>query len=241
MTAGDLEKFNDMFKSGVELDPELAVYKEESPRLGTVVRHPLVFSVPHSDMMNHMLNESFRHKKQAVADAVKACDWSKIIWLHERPYRIYSFIGIASDMSDKEYWHILGKMWTDSENIWQNFDQWVDLLTDKNRDLTKRHSMMSAEEKKVWNGFSFPLTVYRGCTDKNKEGLSWTLDRSKAEWFAKRFTRPEEEMYLLEGVIDNYRGVIAYFAGRGEQEIVSANVRITSDTKLGRVQRDSQG
>jgi hypothetical protein len=48
-------------------------------------------------------------------------------------------------------------------------------------------------------------------------GLSWTTDREKAVWFARRFPGPEPR--VLTG--RTRRGnVIAYFAGRQEAEVI---------------------
>ena len=52
------------------------------------------------------------------------------------------------------------------------------------------------------------------------KGLSWTQDREQAIWFAKRFHAVHGERgKVIEGICKK-ADVLAYFAGRDEQEIV---------------------
>jgi hypothetical protein len=70
--------------------------------------------------------------------------------------------------------------------------------------------------------------VYRGFIGKRGKGLSWTIDQSKAEWFARRFAMLTHlgQPRLMEGIVKK-KDVLAYFNGWKEKEIVvdPANVR----------------
>ncbi len=55
-----------------------------------------------------------------------------------------------------------------------------------------------------------PLTM--GATD----GISWTLDREKAEWFATRFT--EDGVVYSAKVKSN--DILYYISDRGEKEVI---------------------
>ena len=58
------------------------------------------------------------------------------------------------------------------------------------------------------------LHLYRG--SEYKCGMSWTLDRSKAEWFADRFNTDGKVFELVINKSSTY----GYFSDRGESEIV---------------------
>jgi len=65
------------------------------------------------------------------------------------------------------------------------------------------------------------LTLYRGESSKSsnvKRALSWTLDRDKAIWFAKRFNFSGEG--YVYNAKTNISHVIAYINDRSEEEIL---------------------
>jgi hypothetical protein len=51
-------------------------------------------------------------------------------------------------------------------------------------------------------------------------GLSWTLDREKAQWFANRWLSLKRRRPIVLQTVARKADVMAYFAGRNEQEIV---------------------
>jgi hypothetical protein len=121
-------------------------------------------------------------------------------------------------MSDTQYWHNLASIWIDSENIRQNPRVWEQLLRSKR---PGRLAIMDDEEREALEAMPGLILVYQGHTAKAHDGWSWTTKRSKAEWFARRFSDFERSApRLTQGVVSK-RHVIAYFAGRGESEIVA--------------------
>lgn len=63
------------------------------------------------------------------------------------------------------------------------------------------------------------VTIYRGVKVKNYRGLSWTVDRSVAEWFARRFGHNGDSCYVFTGII-NKKNILALFNSRNEKEVV---------------------
>lgn len=62
------------------------------------------------------------------------------------------------------------------------------------------------------------ITLYRGCADVAKVGMSWTSERKTAEWFMKRFqTRFPASIYTITVSRDL---VLAIENGRNEHEYV---------------------
>lgn len=200
-----------------DLDPELADSLTDSP-LGLVIKNPLLFAVPYIPAMNPVINQSFQAKKAAVAAALAGRDWSQYLWLHERPYRVYAFARIAAQMSDEDYWTRLAQMWTDSENIFEAESLWRRLLNNRARRDT-RHLLMTEQERAHLAGLPPVITVYRGYSHPGRgHGMSWSLDKTVAARFAGRYGGRGH----LRRRDAPTREVIAYFAGRGEQEIVWA-------------------
>jgi hypothetical protein len=73
------------------------------------------------------------------------------------------------------------------------------------------------------------LIIYRGAHVKRGTlgGVSWTLDRERAEWFANRWAR--RRPYLVEAEVLKL-DVRAYFLDRNEAEIIVLPNRLVSHT-----------
>jgi hypothetical protein len=186
----------------------------EDGEMFPMLRHPLIYYVPYSPMFNALINKQYTYKKESLEKSLKNKNYSSYVFIHERPYRFNAFKKIQNLLTDEEYWDLLNNIWTDSENIWQNIKEWKILLS--NRPKTK-HLFMSADDKKAFNKLPDTITVYRGYVPrKNKSGLSYTIDKQRAEWFAKRFHKNGK---VIEKVVKKSE-VFGYTNARGEQEII---------------------
>lgn len=197
-----------------ELSPELRRYLTPAGEIPfPTLRHPLVFSVPYYEPLNKHLNLQLKSKQEALETAKP----HKYVFLHERPYRVDAFEDIEDSLSNKEYWELLGSIWTDSENIWQNQERWVELLASRRKN---QRYFMDADERKALKALPDLLTVYRGAAKGvNEDGLSWTLDEAKAKWFSGRLRRKGEVPKVLKRTIHKSE-VFAYLLGRDESEII---------------------
>jgi hypothetical protein len=212
------QEMMDLLGKQEELDPELADYLEDVGQFGPCIRHPLVYSMVHFPQQNAWVNNQLRAKKAAIVRARDAKEWHSFIYLHERPYRVEAFVSIMDRMTDEQYWQNLASIWMDSENIRQNPKVWQHLMSSKRG---SRESIMDDEEVEALEAMPASIVVYQGHTKGRHDGWSWTTDKAKAEWFAQRFSDFEHSPPMLtEGVVLK-RSVIAYFAGRGESEIVA--------------------
>jgi hypothetical protein len=194
-----------------ELHPDLKPYLEDGI-LGAQIRHPLVYQVPL--VSNGNANAQYAQKKQGLEDALIAGAYGRFIFLHERPYRLEAFKTIADKLPDAKYWSLLSSIWTDTENGWQNIEQWKELFGSSR---PNRGFLMNEDEQFALNNLGDKFTVYRGCQEGlNEDGISWTLKREKAQWFANRF---EKAGVVLEKVITK-QDAVALFIGRSESEVV---------------------
>ena len=130
-----------------------------------------------------------------------------------------TFIKYAKDgLSAAEFSEILADAWIKAEapNMDVNVSKMelVELFSQADK-----KSLMTEDEQKRFADLTETVTVYRGVTSynaKNVRALSWTLDRSKAEWFAHRFG---EDGKVYQAQIKK-ADILAIFTSRNESEVV---------------------
>lgn len=212
-----------------DLDPELAAAVRETS-IGPMIKHPLYVGTAHA-VLNATANQALRGKKAALGEARTAGNWHQVLWLHERPFRIEAFLSFEDELDDRTYWRLLREVWEDSENVREWLQEVPLLFCGDGRD--DRFHLMSDHEQAELEAMKPRLTVYRGCTPETEDGWSWTLDRSRAEWFAQRFASMHQRPVLLHGKVDR-DDVIMYVESRGESEIVAdrSHVRVFRKTNL---------
>jgi hypothetical protein len=163
------------------LNPALVPYLEQSGEGWMMLRHPLVYQVPF--FSNGSANAYYEQKRNAVEKATGDKNYKQFVWLFERPYRLEAFTKIADKLSDTDYWKLLSDIWVDTENQYAHLEEWKKLLASKR---PNRHYMMTEEEDNILRALSQEVTIYRGCQKGiNEDGLSWTLDKSKAKFFCQ--------------------------------------------------------
>jgi hypothetical protein len=167
-----------------ELHPDLKPWLVPM-KSGLMLKHPLVFNAFHGDQMNAWANERYRLKLAALDQARASGDWYTYIWLHERPHRVEALQDIAFNLRGREYWEMMSHVWSDSENIWQHRRAWRQVWLSKE---PERDMVMDATEREHLASLPDGLTIYRGVSLRSAtHGLSWTLDRERAQWFANRW------------------------------------------------------
>lgn len=196
-----------------ELHPDLVPYISEGI-LGRQLTHPLVYQF--GMIGNGWANAYYLQKIGDVEKALQNKKYDSYVWLHERPYRIEAFQEIEHLLSDTAYWKLVADIWTDTENQWQNHQEWKDLM---GSDRPSRNYLMDEKEFNTLLALPDVVTIYRGCQKGiNEHGLSWTLDKSIAQWFSTRLDRDGEPIVLERTVPKS--DIIAVFTGRGESEVI---------------------
>lgn len=211
----ELKELADILSRKEELHPDLVKCIEKGSHFDSL-KHSLVMGLFYSPTMNSMYNAQYREKLKYVEKAKKEKNWSDYIWMHERPYRMSKFIEIKNDLSDQEYWSLLGQIWSDSENLWQ-YRSILNLLINEPR--SERDAMMNEEEKKFMDKLPDEFTIYRGHQTRNKLGYSWSLSYWRAKWFAERFNQKRQG--VAKATI-NKKDVVAVLLGRNEFEIIAS-------------------
>jgi hypothetical protein len=208
----------ELFQKKEELDEELKSCLVPGLLSDKMLAHPLLHEIFYDEAMNAIYNERLKAKKKAIREAKAEKDWSTVLWMYERPYRLDCFISIKEQLTPQDYWKFLAEIWIDSENIWQNKEKWKKLLSS---DLPHKELFMSEEEQEKLSSMDKTITVYRGYLEgKNKNGFSYTLSKSKAEWFSRRFNKAmkRKSKVLTRRILKSK--VFAYKSARGEEEII---------------------
>lgn len=151
-----------------------------------------------------------------------------------RQVAILCFNQMKHSLSPPEYWSLLGHIWTANTKDKNRYDRHHTVLY---RDLfssnvPEQGMVMTNDERAVFSSFPQTLTVYRGCGQANRYGLSWTLSKRVAEGFARDWNSPP--WYILEGNCQS-TDVVAFFNRGNEQEtIIPRDIEIVSTAQLGK-------
>jgi len=180
-----------------------------------MIHHPLyVGTYSEHPFMNKMANNTYQEKKKCLQRYVEQEKIESAINIIERPYRVQSTMEALRSWwqpTKDDYWDLISWLWQDTENVYENLDTWIELLT---LEFSEPQLMMNNKETEVYNNLPETIKVYRGGVDD--KGLSWSLSREKAEWFANRFDYGYE---VFEKDIKK-SDILAYLNGRQEQEII---------------------
>jgi hypothetical protein len=229
---GDTEAFDELF--AIEpLHPDLVPHLVEGS-ISPLIHHPLVISTMHHERLNKQVNRRYVTLKAELEKALADEKWGVYVFLHERPYRFDALMEIMdpSGFWDEggdgaEYWKLISDVWTDSENINQHFEGWCDLWASE---MSGRELVMDEEERAALAALPDLITVWRGAGHPGAaEGLSWTLNKEKAAWFARRNTGHPDRVgaFVARGAVRKC-DVLAHFIGRDEAEIVVLPDHVTN-------------
>ena len=192
---------------------------EETEYSPIVVQHPIFesgISYVNNKMTDIMTPEGFAAvAKRVEEDIDKIDDVFGCVNILRQSYYL-TFLKFAKEsLSLTDFSMLLGRFWTEEEN--PNGDVNVPVsLSARWFKSTDKQALMYDDEYKTYKDLPETFTVYRGVTPgRNPDGMSWTRDLSKADWFSRRFG----DGYVLEGIA-NKKDVLAFFSRRGEEEVV---------------------
>jgi hypothetical protein len=218
-------EFFELMTRDEKIHPDLAPYLMKGLVGGKFLNHPLVQELTVDPNKAAFVNKRYEVKKKFLADAFEKKNFHNYIFAHERPYRFLALKELVEKgvLDAKQHWENVGSVWIDSENVWQHLVDWKKFWSNK---LPNKEHCMDEDERKALASLPNTLEVFRGFNGKgNRKGLSWTLDRDKALYFAGRYKATKDQPKLVTGTVEK-RFVHAYFTGRDESEIVSEKVRV---------------
>ena len=204
---------------------------EETEYSPIVVQHPIFesgFSYVNDAMTDITTSEGFAAvAKQVEKDIDRIDDAFGCVNILRRSYYL-TFLKFAKEsLSLTDFSILLGKFWTEEENPNGDVNVPVSLSARWFKSADKQ-ALMDEDEYEIYESLPETFTVYRGVTPgRNPDGMSWTRDLGKADWFSRRYG----EGYVLEGVA-NKKDVLAFFSRRGEEEVVIEAKKVKNKKEL---------
>lgn len=199
----------------------------ESELGALVVYHPFLenaFVMDEQGIFN-VLEDDERwdaYKKMYHKNVITPCEDIKSILYHVRKSYRLTYLKYLLDeeiVTLRECGNLLAGQWSVIENISYdtNVSKALVLRMIKHAD---KSCVMDEEEFRVYHSLPNEVNIYRGCkTVKGKEGISWTLDKKTADWFARRWLKDGESGYVWTAKISK-DNVVAYINHRGEHEVI---------------------
>ncbi len=182
-------------------------------RENSMVKHPFVYAFvgPEfllADEVSRMYEWKRKHRQRTLAEK----DWVNYIFGIERPWRLHRLRTLweRRQITKRELRKLLSIFWMDTECPQGNQSDPMFLFLEAN---------FVTDAPKEWKAIPDNFTLYRGVDGElelTADGPSWTMEKGTALFFAKR--------YLAGGYVVKYEATkdeaLAYFAGRGETEII---------------------
>ena len=169
--------------------------------------------------------QKINFKKQELDKAIEQQNWDKVFMLVEKPFRLNWLeenIDLIKD--DKQYYNFLKDAYMMTEFPMNGFSNYRDLLdlfyARKNSKL-----MLDKDELELLNSLPNEVKIWRGVKvddvlDDDNIGLSFTLNKDKAIWFAERFSQAGvSQAILIEAVVNRF-DILSIFLNRDEEEVI---------------------
>lgn len=180
------------------------------PRDGVLGNEPEMFLLDSDEKIRKALDFRYTHTLGSSRTLMQ-------FFVHiNKPYRLL-LLRLISEMMDLngEYEEILKYAWTSTEFPHQSrITDLIDMF-----DRADQAKLMDGNDRQQFDALPEEIEVYRGLQDgrAKRNGLSWTVDRNVAIWFATRWKSPDAR--LCAGIILK-SNVYMYNDGRKEKEVV---------------------
>lgn len=144
--------------------------------------------------------------------------------------RMKTILELRRHMSAPDWWQLLGSNWDICDNIASHKYRLRSLLLNANP--TNLRAMMRSHERRALAAMPDEITVYRGCYEVNRDGLSWSLSPEVAAGFVKlnRYSRENEIALLLTGIASKAHAVLKL--ERKEREVICPMVKVIDERPI---------
>jgi len=162
---------------------------------------------------------ALRVERDAAA-ALEAGDWHLYMLLHDSHERLGALVHLllwhGREVADRDYWRLLADAWMHDDFVHVDLAIWRVLFGAARQG---REHLMTPDERERLAGLDACVAVYRGFDHPaGADGIAWTLDRERAEWFARRFAGAGEA-WVASANIPRER-IVALLDGRSESEVI---------------------
>jgi hypothetical protein len=153
-------------------------------------------------------------KRLSYDEAVELLIWK------ESEDRMAALLQLRPRMERSEWLRALCEYWSVCDRIGYHLKELKGELGTKG----PLREMMNEEELAAYDALPEEVTVYRGCGAGNREGASWSLDRSVAEKFPFLNRYRVWQPGLITGRVKK-KNILACKLDRNEHEIISFSVK----------------
>jgi hypothetical protein len=207
----DFETFNELRERYEPLRPELRPYLQKA-RFGYFIRHPFcnesILDLDRCALIHQTIDERMSradrcfegHDYEGYLNCIEI--YSQPEWLAKD----------ADLLSDDRYWPIMRRVYH-AQKYTHGYRDLFDRLF--RADRPGRENLMKPEERETLAHLPDEVVVYRGYSDDDyegyAEGISWTLDRRAAIWFAN-WNRDADYPRVITGKVRK-EDIWAFFDG----------------------------
>ncbi|SFQ56484.1 hypothetical protein SAMN05421853_11092 [Roseivivax halotolerans] len=212
-----------------DLPNELRKYCEEWST-GTRFMHPFRFDrLPFCSETDILTEISEQENKFSMA--INEMEWTEALYLVEGwRYRFQYLIQSIEpkiprdEDGDRIYWTLFFEAFRNSTN---HFRQEIYILQALNCQRSNKHETLNGKDHATFRKLQGPITGWRGvnapteteATEYIKSGFSWSICKTKAEWFSRRCTEQDGNAFIAHAQIEKNE-IEAYFPSAGEGEFI---------------------
>lgn len=179
------------------------------------------------DLNSDLGKEVFRNHTFNMID--RCNDFGNVLMMMNKAYYTTFFKYVEPYLSKKDTGKMLGECWIMEE--YPNRDnnvtipEFIKYFKDADKkSLMDKDELMKFNEIRAKASSREGIKLYRGVAfDGKPNGLSWTTDLNKAQWFANRWyeaSKGKSNPQVYEIIVKNSNSILAYFGGRGESEVI---------------------
>lgn len=227
----NLDAVKEMATSFLHIEPE--PIKSHAALGNLFITHPFfnnsfLYSTEEQRMFNLFEEpELFKRYKKSMEQEIKRQESiSSILTFINTPYKLTFFKYINDYLSKEDFASTLIDCYTETEVVFDETNVTRKEIIKWFKKADKNY-LMNKDELAVLKGLPDIVTIYRGVRSEDyKYGFSWTLSKSKAEWFATRFERGTP--IALKALV-NREDILCYTDNRNEREIIIDPEKLDKD------------
>lgn len=152
-----------------------------------MLNHPLL-SIEIVDFNDcQAIHDAIDDATDSLEEAIEENNWSEVIYRHDERHRLRAFCEHAHLLSNRDYWVVLGDLYREYQADRTLSDAFPEVLLFRQllqSNRPNRELLMNEADRELFESLPGSFTVYRGFTRGDGSGISWTLNRRVAVFFA---------------------------------------------------------
>lgn len=199
-------------ESKIKLNKEVARHIKLMGGLTWIHCPEIVAMYMGSEFENDIMNKQFKLQRARFKKLIQEKKFIEYLCYVARPYRLDGLVRHLSEIPQDKLFECVEFVWTDSESPMVNYEVWKTIFS-----LPQLKNDFDKTKKDLPEAFF----IYRGTKDEFDKGISWTISKDRARWFADRyFTKKNiNDGIVLEKHVRRDE-VVMFTNRRGESEVI---------------------